>query len=90
MCGRCSICTGADNKTAPAEMPGLLSWQELHKVGECAPVAVFDAVGGAIHFLGNLLKRAAVEDLAAEDAPIQLVEDVLIDERAHLGTGKSV
>lgn len=59
-------------------------------MGECAPVAVFDAVGGAIHFLGDLLKGGAVEDLAAEDAPIQLVEDMLIDERAHLGTGKSL
>lgn len=59
-------------------------------MGECASVAVFDAVGGAIHFFGDLLKGGAVEDLAAEDAPIQLMEDVLIDERAHLGTGKSV
>lgn len=71
-------------------MPGLLSWQELHKVGEGAPVTILDAVGGAIHFLGDLLKCGAVEDLAAEDAPIQLVEDVLIDERAHLGSGECV
>lgn len=90
MCGRCLTCTDADNKMAPAEMPGLFSWQELHKVRKGTAVTVFNAIGGAVNFLCDLLKGRAVEDLTAKDASIQLMEDVFVDERTHLGTCKRI
>ena len=47
-------------------------------------VTGFDAVGGSVHFLRDLFKGGAIEELAAEDPAIQRMENAFIDQFTQL------
>lgn len=61
-------------------MPGLYSWQKLHKGNVCTVIAILDAIGGAVNLLSDLLKCGAIEQFAAENAAVERMKTMLIDE----------
>lgn len=69
-------------------MPWLLSCEVLCEDGKRLMITVFHAINRAFNFFGDLFKGGAVEDLAAENLPIQCVKNAFVDERAHLGSGE--